>query len=72
MQVTQHQPTQAMTVIPSVLFSTNPAQSPAAMARYLRRTSGDAAFCFAQAMHEDAAWANEEWGSYWADVMRLV
>ncbi len=42
------------------------------MARYLRRTSGDAAFCFARAMHEDAAWANEEWGSYWADVMRLV
>ena len=46
--------------------------SPAAMALHLRRSSGDAAYCFAVAMHEDAAWANEAWGAYWADVMRLV
>jgi hypothetical protein len=45
---------------------------PQAMAHYLRRTSGSAAFCFARAMHEDSAWANENWGEYWADVMRLV
>lgn len=45
---------------------------PQAMAHYLRRTSGSAAFCFARAMHEDSAWANERWGDYWADVMRLV
>ena len=42
------------------------------MARYLRRTSGDAALCFARAMHEESAWANAAWGSYWADVIRLV
>ncbi len=43
-----------------------------AMAKYLRRTSGSAARCFAQAMHDDSAWANERWGAYWADVVRLV
>jgi hypothetical protein len=46
--------------------------TPHAMAQYLRRTSGSAAYCFAQAMHEDSAWANETWGEYWANVMRLV
>ena len=46
--------------------------TPQAMAQYLRRTSGSAAYCFAQAMHEGSAWANEAWGKYWADVMRLV
>jgi hypothetical protein len=46
--------------------------TPQAMAQYLRRTSGSAAHCFARAMHEDSAWANETWGDYWADVMRLV
>ena len=46
--------------------------SPAAMALYLRRTNGDAALCFAQAIYEDAAWANDDWGAYWADVVRLV
>ncbi len=45
---------------------------PHAMAQYLRRTSGSAAHCFARAMHEDSAWANQDWGDYWADVMRLV
>ena len=46
--------------------------SPAAMARYLRRTNGEAALCFAEAIYEDAAWANEDWGAYWADVVRMV
>jgi hypothetical protein len=46
--------------------------TPQAMAQYLRRTSGSAAYCFAQAMHEGSAWANETWGDYWANVMRLV
>ena len=72
MQVSQHQPTPSGVLAPSVLLSDDPASSPAAMARYLRRTNGDAAFCFAQAIHAGAAWANEDWASYWADVMRLV
>lgn len=72
MQVSQHQPTQPVIPPAAIVFADDPARCPAAMARYLRRTSGDAAFCFARAMHEDAAWANEEWGTYWADVMRLV
>lgn len=46
--------------------------APAAMATYLRRTGGDAAACFAQAMYDDAAWANESWGAYWAEIVRLV
>ena len=45
---------------------------PQAMAGHLRRTSGTAALCFAQAMHDGSAWANEAWGAYWADVIRLV
>ena len=48
------------------------ALSPEGMARYLRRTAGTAALCFARAIYEDAAWANEAWGAYWADVVRLV
>lgn len=58
---------------PAAIATSLPAGwTPHAMAHYLRRTSGSAARCFAQAMHEDAAWANEGWGEYWADVMRLV
>ncbi len=72
MQIVQHQPAQPIMSAASFLFSDDPARCPAAMARYLRQTNGDAAFCFARAMHEDSAWANEAWGSYWADVMRLV
>lgn len=48
------------------------ALSPAFMARQLRRTNPLGARGFAQAMHEDAAWANEAWGRFWADVIRLV
>lgn len=72
MQVVQHPSASPGLPVSSILFSDDPAQCPAAMARYLRRTSGDAALCFARAMHEDSAWANEAWGSYWADVIRLV
>ena len=46
--------------------------SPEGMARHLRRTGGDAALCFALAIYEDAAWANEAWRAFWADVVRLV
>ena len=49
-----------------------PYLSPAAMAGHLRRTNPVNARCFALAMHEDAAWANEDWGRFWADVLRLV
>lgn len=63
---------QAMQPVPLATTSDDPALCPAAMARFLRRTSGEAARCFAQAMHDDAAWANEDWGAYWADVIRLV
>ncbi len=48
------------------------ALSPAAMAHYLRRVDPLSALCFAEAMYEGAAWANEDWGAYWADVVRLV
>ncbi len=46
--------------------------TPAAMARYLRRTRGETALCFAQAIHAESAWANETWGAYWAAVVRMV
>lgn len=46
--------------------------SPAAMAGYLRRSDPLRARCFAEAMHEGAAWANEAWGRFWADVVQLV
>ena len=46
--------------------------SPAAMAVHLLRTHPASARCFAQAMYEGSAWANDEWGDYWADVMNLV
>lgn len=59
-------------VPPVIAFPARTDFPPQVMARHLRRTSGQAALCFAQAMHEDAAWANEGWGAYWADVMRLV
>lgn len=75
MQGAQHQPVRSTGDAPiliTMMLRDEPARCPAAMARYLRRTNGDAALCFARAMHEDAAWANEEWGSYWAAVVRLV
>ena len=75
MQVAQHQPAHpspAAPILAAMALPDDPGRCPAAMARYLRRTNGDAALCFARAMHEDAAWANEAWGSYWADVIRLV
>ena len=59
-------------VLPRGPFPANAATCPAAMARHLRRTEPEAARCFAQAMHDDAAWANEAWGAFWADVVRLV
>ena len=46
--------------------------SPAAMARHLRKAHPSQARRFALAMHEAAAWANEAWGQFWADVVRLV
>jgi hypothetical protein len=60
-----------------VLLTTRPPApaaglSAAAMARYLRETSAASARCFALEMQERAAWANESWGDYWADVARLV
>ncbi len=48
------------------------ALSPAEMARHLRLANPERARCFALAMHEGVAWANEEWGAFWADVVRLV
>ena len=44
----------------------------AEMAQHLRRVSGADALCFAQAMHEGSAWANEAWGEFWAEVVRQV
>ncbi len=59
--------------VPPALIAAELPLAPAAMARYLRRTNGAAAaLCFAQAIYEDSAWANDDWGAYWADVMRLV
>jgi len=46
--------------------------SPADMARRLRHAYSEDARCFAAAIHEDSAWANERWAAYWADVLRLV
>ena len=46
--------------------------SRAAMAGHLRRADPVSARCFAEAMYEGSAWANESWGAYWADVIRLV
>ncbi len=48
------------------------ALSAAAMARYLCQVDPASAQCFAEAMYEGAAWANEDWGAYWADVVRLI
>ena len=64
----------SVTVQPAALAGTQSGGvlSPAAMATYLRRTGGDAAPCFAQAMYDEAAWANEAWGAYWAEIVRLV
>lgn len=70
MQATQQQA--ALPDFPVGLALGNADLSPSGMAVYLRRVSGSAAYCFARTMHEDAAWANESWGAYWADVMRLV
>ncbi len=57
---------------PESLDRTGPYLSPAAMATHLKRTNPSNARCFAVAMHEDSAWANEDWGRFWADVIRLV
>ena len=57
---------------PATAVADRSALSPLAMALHLRAAGGDAAFRFARAMHEGSAWANEDWGRYWADVMRLV
>ncbi len=57
---------------PVTAIADRSALSPLAMALHLRAAEGDAAFCFARVMHEGSAWANEDWGRYWADVMRLV
>ena len=54
---------------PSALAS---ALAPADMAGYLRRVDPLAALCFAQAMYDRVAWANEDWGAYWAAVVDLV
>ncbi len=69
MQTVQQQPTPAVRPVAALL---DDVLSPAAMAQHLRRTSGSAALCFAQAMHEGSAWANEAWGAYWADVIKAV
>lgn len=66
-----HTATAPRTALPFPLTD-EPATDPAAMARHLRQTSPDQARCFARAMHADAAWANEEWGLFWAAVVRLV
>lgn len=67
MQTAQHQPVPAaMPIQPGVL-------APASMAAYLRRNGSTAtALCFARAMHEGSAWANEGWGRFWAEVMAEV
>ncbi len=70
MQTVQHQP--ALHGFPVAALARHDPLSPAAMASHLRRTNPDEALCFARAMYDDAAWANESWGQYWADVMRLV
>ena len=46
--------------------------SPAGMALHLRRSGGDAALCFAQAIYDDSAWANESWAAFWAEIIRLI
>ncbi len=69
MQTAQFPP---MAARPVTAVADRSALSPLAMALHLRAAEGGAAFCFARAMHEGSAWANEDWGDYWADVMRLV
>ncbi len=56
----------------AVVSTLSSALSPAAMAHHLRRVDPLLALCFAQAMYDRVAWANEDWGAYWADVVRLV
>jgi hypothetical protein len=70
MQLVTHQP--ALSGFPVAAFTARTGLSPMAMAGHLRRTNPDVALCFARAMYDDAAWANEGWGAYWADVMRLI
>ena len=69
MQAVQQQPIPASPPAAALLDGV---LSPAAMAQHLRRAAGSAALCFAQAMHEGAAWANDAWGDYWADVIKAV
>ena len=45
---------------------------PATMARHLRQSHAEDAYCFALEMQEQVAWANEAWGAYWGAVARLV
>ena len=70
MHVASHQPIAG--AAPCAALVNDAPLSPAGMASYLRRTNGPAALCFAQAIYEDAAWANDAWGAYWADVVRRV
>ena len=58
--------------VPVVAAAASSALAPAAMAHHLRQVDPRAALCFAQAMYDRVAWANEEWGAYWAAVVRLV
>ena len=68
MQVAQHQAIKI--AIPAVVLPGT--MSPADMACHLRRSSGTAALCFALAMYENVAWANEGWAAFWADVISQV
>lgn len=69
MQTIQSQPS---AVSATVKLPPSGTLSPAGMALHLRRSGGDAALCFAQAIYDDSAWANETWAAFWADVIRLV
>jgi hypothetical protein len=68
MHVAQHQAVKV--AVPAALLSH--AMSAADMARHLRRSSGSSALCFALAMYENVAWANEGWAAFWADVISEV
>ncbi len=69
MQASQHgQSVQVISGMPVMACTL----SAAAMAQHLRRAGGSAALCFANTMYADAAWASDEWGAFWADVVREV
>jgi hypothetical protein len=46
--------------------------SPADMARRLVQAHAANAKCFALAMYERSAWANDHWAAYWAEIIDLV